>query len=125
LKNTRGVGGTRQKLYFVGLIEEENEQITLYSIPREFDINSRVTLVGKTSLATTLYAWSPNIDDIHEHHQGTIDKVPIISPKVDLDWILDSEASKHVTKNINEFDSYSRYPSIQRHHLNYRWLITI
>ena len=29
-------------------------------VPREFDINPRVTLVGKTTLATALCTWSPN-----------------------------------------------------------------
>jgi hypothetical protein len=71
LTTTRWSSGHKEKLYFAGLLEEEKE-IVLKLILREFDVNPRVTLVGKVSLATTLYAWSPNIDDIRERHQDNV-----------------------------------------------------
>jgi hypothetical protein len=37
--HTVELGAQSKKLYFTRLIEEEKEEINLYSIPREFDIN--------------------------------------------------------------------------------------
>ena len=46
--------------------------------------------------------------------EGNIDRVSIATHNVNSDWILDSGASKHVTGNINEFDSYIQYPPTHR-----------
>jgi hypothetical protein len=40
--------------------------------------------------------------------------VSIATHNVDSEWILDSGASKHVTRSISEFDSYSPYPPTHR-----------
>ena len=46
--------------------------------------------------------------------EGNIDRVSIATHNVNSDWILDSGASKHVTGNISEFDSYTQYPPTHR-----------
>ncbi|XP_071679982.1 uncharacterized protein [Lolium perenne] len=46
--------------------------------------------------------------------EGNIDRVSIATHNANSDWILDSGASKHVTGNISEFDSYTQYPSTHR-----------
>jgi hypothetical protein len=39
--------GTQGFILFYRIAKRREGEITLYSIPREFDINPRVTLVGK------------------------------------------------------------------------------
>ena len=47
-------------------------------------------------------------------NEGNIDRVSIATHSFDSEWILDSGASKHVTGNIREFDSYCPYPPTHR-----------
>jgi transposase InsO family protein len=49
-----------------------------------------------------------------EGNIGNIDRASLATYNVDSEWILDSGASKHVTGNIREFDSYSQYPPTHR-----------
>jgi hypothetical protein len=49
---------TKLLFYCSRLLEEYTEEN--YQLPQEFGINPPVTLVWKTSLAASLYAWSPN-----------------------------------------------------------------
>ena len=46
--------------------------------------------------------------------EGNIDRVSIATHNANSDWILDSGASKHVTGDISEFDTYIQYPPTHR-----------
>jgi hypothetical protein len=39
------------------------------------------------------------------------ENVSLAACTLDSEWVLDSEASKHVTGNIREFELYTQYPS--------------
>jgi hypothetical protein len=84
LTSTLWSWGHKANTLLYRIAERREKGDNSYSIFQEFDINSRVILVGKTSLATTLYAWSPNIDDIREHHQGYIYDITDVEDKSSL-----------------------------------------
>ena len=46
-------------------------------------------------------------------NEGNIEKASIATHKIYPEWILDSGASKHVTSNTREFESYDKYPISQ------------
>lgn len=60
LTTTRWSWGHKAKDLFCRLLEEDRRQTPFCPISREFDINPRVTLVGKSELAITLCSLSPN-----------------------------------------------------------------
>lgn len=41
-------------------------------------------------------------------------RVHIATPNINSDWIIEIGASKHVTGNISEFDTYIQYPPTHR-----------
>ena len=53
--------GTQGFILFCRIARRREGEITLYSIPREFDITLESPLWGKYSADTTLCTWSPNV----------------------------------------------------------------
>jgi hypothetical protein len=51
-----------------------------------------------------------NFANFVETNKGNTENASVAAHSINRGWVLDSGASKHVTGNLKEFESYIRYP---------------